>query len=189
MTDETVQRYKLEARLQAATTDLADALDEADSLQKACDSYSKWKERALEAERTLKTVNEERRDVEEAAEHLRAVIRSQGEALDAHEEEIENLSSDLLEVWTALTVEVEDCERLNTLIEAAGKHWLSIEGIPWEGAIDEAMEAAVGEIQRLRERLERVRKVRDSYEKLCGIHVSAARLVDKLDDALREEEK
>jgi len=41
-------------------------------------------------------------------------------------------------------------ERLHGVIDATAKHWLSIEGVPWEGAIDGAMEAAVGEIARLR---------------------------------------
>ena len=42
-------------------------------------------------------------------------------------------------------------EDLMELIDRTAAHWLSIDGIPWEGGIDAAMEAAVGEIERLRE--------------------------------------
>lgn len=39
------------------------------------------------------------------------------------------------------------------LIDATATAWLTIDGIPWEGAIDAAMKAAVAEIVRLRARL------------------------------------
>lgn len=55
----------------------------------------------------------------------------------------------------------EELERLDALINEAAKHWLSLEPpVRWEGAIDSAMEAAVGEIQRLR--LELVKTVNES---------------------------
>ena len=42
-------------------------------------------------------------------------------------------------------------DRLRALIDATGAHWLAVDNnIPWEGAIDSAMEAAMGEIRRLR---------------------------------------
>lgn len=44
-----------------------------------------------------------------------------------------------------------EIKHLRDLIDMAAKHWLSIDGIAWEGGIDEAMAAAVGEIIRLRE--------------------------------------
>lgn len=48
----------------------------------------------------------------------------------------------------ALQAEVE---RLNHLVNDTAKHWLALTpGVPWEGGIDQAMNAAVEEIQRLR---------------------------------------
>ena len=49
--------------------------------------------------------------------------------------------------------EATRARELEALIDATGRHWLELEpGIPWEGGIDKAMEAAVAEIRRLRER-------------------------------------
>ena len=50
-------------------------------------------------------------------------------------------------------------ERLNTLINETGVHWLALQNdhpIIWEGAIDAAMKAACDEIRLLREALERI---------------------------------
>ena len=45
----------------------------------------------------------------------------------------------------------KEIERLRALIDNAGRPWIALEpGIPWEGAIDSAMEAACEEIERLR---------------------------------------
>lgn len=53
----------------------------------------------------------------------------------------------------------EKAARLGKLLDDTADHWMQLVGsgtedsIPWEGAIDSAMEAAVGEIRRLRERV------------------------------------
>ena len=50
-------------------------------------------------------------------------------------------------------------DKARGLIDAAGKHWLSLNidhPIKWEGAIDEAMRAACAEIATLREHLRRM---------------------------------
>jgi chromosome segregation ATPase len=51
-----------------------------------------------------------------------------------------------------------EVERLKALIDKTGDYWLSLSpGIPWEGAIDEAMKAGVAEIIRLRAQLEEMK--------------------------------
>lgn len=61
---------------------------------------------------------------------------------------------DAAEAWWKEQLAVKDAEiaRLLGMIDAAAKHWLELTNthrIPWEGAIDSAMEAACKEIARL----------------------------------------
>lgn len=49
-----------------------------------------------------------------------------------------------------------EIERLRQLIDKTGTEWLAIEGVPFDGAIDGAMKAAVAEIERLREALQEI---------------------------------
>lgn len=49
---------------------------------------------------------------------------------------------------------IEEVQHLRSIIDAAARPWTALDpGIPWEGGIDKAMEAACGEIERLRARV------------------------------------
>lgn len=59
------------------------------------------------------------------------------------------------ELMSTLAARDAEVERLRKLIDDAGKPWILLDpGVPWEGAIDAAMAAACGEIERLRSLVE-----------------------------------
>lgn len=63
-----------------------------------------------------------------------------------------------------------ECERLNILIQATAEAWLSLEpGVAWEGAIDAAMKAGVGEIQKLRQQLAEATRPVEGVEELVEL--------------------
>lgn len=59
----------------------------------------------------------------------------------------------LLCIYTQLGATQKECDRLRGVIDDCAKEWMRIDGIPFEGGIDGAMRAAVGEINRLRAEL------------------------------------
>ena len=86
---------------------------------------------------------------------------------------------------------VAERDALRALIDKAGRHWLALDpGVPWEGAIDAAMEAACGEIQRLRtlvtQQREALRGFVDAFKLDWSGH-ALGELIDKARAVLAQE--